>query len=179
MFKIQLADPQDAQILAEIQKKTFNEDARQFQNKEEDGPPGYDSSAWQEEMMQKGRYYKLLADDVIIGGMIVFPAPGGKECHLGRIYLDPRYQNKGYGQEAFRFLFDTYPSAQKWTLDTPSWAVRNHYLYQKLGFIRIREIQDPSSGETLIEYEKITPGFRISHTGGSFGGIEQGEALSE
>ncbi|WP_438495663.1 GNAT family N-acetyltransferase [Paenibacillus sp. IHBB 3054] len=154
MFKIQLADLQDAKTLAEIQKKTFNEDARQFQNKEEDGPPGYDSSAWQAEMMQKGHYYKLLADDAIIGGMIVFPAPGGEECHLGRIYMDPHYQNKGYGQEAFRFLFDTYPSAQKWTLDTPSWAVRNHYLYQKLGFIRIGEIQDASSGETIIEYER-------------------------
>lgn len=44
MITIQLAEPQDAKTLAEIQKKTFNEDARQFQNKEEDGPPGYDSS---------------------------------------------------------------------------------------------------------------------------------------
>lgn len=157
MITIQLANPQEAGVLAEIQKETFNEDARQFQHKEEDGPPGYDSTTWQVEMMQSGDYYKIIADDEIIGGMIVFPAAGGEECHLGRIYIDLQHQNKGYGQEAIRFLFAAYPSARKWTLDTPAWAVRNHYLYQKLGFIRTGEVQDTASGESLIEYERLSP----------------------
>lgn len=156
MLSILPADPQDAAKLAEVQKKTFDNDAQQYQNKEEDGPPGYDSADWQAEQMNNGHYYKLLAAGGIIGGMIVFPSSGGKECHLGRIFIDPLHQNHGYGHEAFRFLFQTYPSAQKWTLDTPSWAVRNHYFYKKHGFIQTGEIKDANSGETIIEYERIS-----------------------
>lgn len=156
MLTILPADPQDAAKLAEVQKKTFDSDAQQYQNKDEDGPPGYDSTDWQAEQMNKGHYYKLLAQDRIIGGMIVFPSSGGDECHLGRIFIDPLHQNHGYGQEAFTFLFAAYPSVLKWTLDTPSWAVRNHYFYKKHGFIETGEITDSTNGETIIEYERIS-----------------------
>ncbi|QSF46018.1 GNAT family N-acetyltransferase [Paenibacillus tianjinensis] len=156
MFTILLADLQDAVRLAEVQKRTFDADARQFQNKEEDGPPGYDSAEWQAEQMNNRHYYKLLADNNLIGGMIVFPSPGAEECHLGRIFIDPLHQNRGYGQECFRFLFQTYPSAKKWTLDTPSWAARNHYFYQKLGFVRTGETLDRVNGEAIIEYERAS-----------------------
>ncbi|MNI47643.1 hypothetical protein D3C73_1021740 [compost metagenome] len=122
MLSIVLAEPQDAAQLAEVQKRTFDEDARRFQNKAEDGPPGYDSSSWQREMMKKGLYYKLIAEEHIIGGMLVFASPGGQEYHLGRIFIDPLYQSRGYGQHVFHFLFSTFPNAHKWTLDTPSWA---------------------------------------------------------
>ncbi|MCE3199282.1 GNAT family N-acetyltransferase [Paenibacillus sonchi] len=154
MLSILIAEPQDAGLLAEVQKRTFDEDARRFQNKAEDGPPGYSSSSWQSEMMEKGLYYKLLADEHIIGGMIIFPSPGGEEYHLGRIFIDPLYQNRGYGQDVFHFLFSTFPNAHKWTLDTPSWAVRNHYFYEKLGFVQTAEVQIEESGITLIQYER-------------------------
>ncbi|OKP97424.1 N-acetyltransferase [Paenibacillus sp. P46E] len=154
MLFIQLADPLDAPALARVQKTTFDHDAQRFQNKAEDGPPGYSSSSWQSEMMEKGLYYKLLADDSIIGGMLVFASPDEREYHLGRIFIDPLYQNRGYGQDAFNFLFSTFPNAQKWTLDTPSWAVRNQYFYEKLGFVQIAEVPLEPSGETLIQYER-------------------------
>ncbi|MHA6531142.1 GNAT family N-acetyltransferase [Paenibacillus sp. BAC0078] len=156
MLSIQLASPQDASRLAEVQKRTFDHDAQQYQNKPEEGPPGYGSISWQSDMMKSGHYYKLLEDDVIIGGMIIFPSENKEECHLGRIFIDPKHQNRGYGQEAFRFLFSTFSSAQKWTLDTPSWAVRNHHFYKKHGFVQIAEVLDTNSGETLFQYERIT-----------------------
>nr|WP_312027401.1 GNAT family N-acetyltransferase [Paenibacillus typhae] len=91
----------------------------------------------------------------MIGGMIVFSSPEAGECHLGRIFIDPLHQNHGYGQESFRFLFQTYPAARKWTLDTPSWALRNHYFYEKLGFIRTGKITGEVNGEVIIEYERV------------------------
>ncbi|MNB83266.1 Acetyltransferase (GNAT) family protein [compost metagenome] len=155
MFTISFADPQDAARLADVQKRTFDADARLYQNKEEDGPPGYDSAEWQAEQMMNAHYYKLATEDCIIGGMIVFPSPAATECHLGRIFIDPQYQNHGYGQESFRFLFQTYPVARKWTLDTPSWALRNHYFYEKLGFVRTGKMTDEVNGEVIIGYERV------------------------
>ncbi|WP_379155067.1 GNAT family N-acetyltransferase [Paenibacillus sp. sgz5001063] len=138
MLSIRSADLQDADKLAEIQKRTFDEDARRFQNKAEDGPPGYSSSSWQSEMMEKGLYYKLLAEDSIIGGMIVFASPDEQEVHLGRIFIDPLYQNRGYGQAAFHFLFSTFPNAHKWTLDTPSWRSETNISMKSSGLCRLQ-----------------------------------------
>ncbi|AIQ39715.1 GNAT family N-acetyltransferase [Paenibacillus sp. FSL R5-0912] len=155
MLSIELAQPQDSSALADVQKRTFDEDARRYQNKEEDGPPGYDSVTWQAEQMNKSHYYKFLKGSQIIGGMIIIPV-SEEECHLGRIFIDPLYQNQGLGHEAFHFLYASYPAAKKWTLDTPSWAVRNHYFYQKHGFVRTGEIQDIENNESIWEYERIT-----------------------
>jgi GNAT superfamily N-acetyltransferase len=133
MLTIDKAEPQDAANLAAVQKRSFDEDIRQFQQKAgAGGPPGYDSSVWQTDMMKAGLYYKLTAHGAIIGGMIVFPAPGGEECHLGRIFIDPLYQNRGYGQAAMQYLFGQFPQTHKWSLDTPSWAVRKSYCLQHL-----------------------------------------------
>jgi GNAT superfamily N-acetyltransferase len=156
MLSIKLAEPQDASALADVQKRTFDEDARRYQNKDEDGPPGYDSVAWQAEHMTKSHYYKLLTGSVIIGGMIVFPVTE-EEYHLGRIFIDPPYQNQGFGHNAFQFLYAAYPAARKWTLDTPAWAVRNHHFYAKQGFIQTGEIEDSKTRESIWEYERITP----------------------
>lgn len=67
MLTFEFAEPQDAAVLADVQKRTFNDDARRYQNKDEDGPPGYDSVSWQAEQMQQGHYYKLLDNGKIIG----------------------------------------------------------------------------------------------------------------
>ncbi|MFD2875681.1 GNAT family N-acetyltransferase [Paenibacillus rhizoplanae] len=72
-------------------------------------------------------------------------------------FIDPLYQNQGFGHEALHFLFVQYPAAKRWTLDTPSWAVRNHHFYEKHGFIRIGEIYDAESSQSIWEYERTGP----------------------
>ncbi|MEK4044605.1 GNAT family N-acetyltransferase [Paenibacillus sp. FSL H8-0048] len=157
MLTFELARPEDAAMLADVQKRTFDDDARCYQDKEEDGPPGYDSVSWQIRQMQQSHYYKLLKDGEIVGGMIIFPSSAEKECHLGRIFIDPLCQNQGFGHEALHFLFVQYPTAKRWTLDTPSWAVRNHHFYEKHGFIKTGETKDTESNESIWEYERRSP----------------------
>ena len=42
----------------------------------------------------------------------------------------------------------------KWSLGTPSWAICYQRFYEKVGFVRIREIEiDPDLGGYGIEYE--------------------------
>ncbi|WP_150265748.1 GNAT family N-acetyltransferase [Paenibacillus tepidiphilus] len=139
-------------MLTEIQKRAFDADAQHYQRPENSGPPGYDSVNWQNEMMDKGHYYKLLDCGRIIGGALVY-APGEEEYHLVRIYIDPGYQNRGLGREAIRCLFGRYPAARKWSLDTPSWAVRNQHLYTQLGFVQSNVSHIPDSEDSFFEYE--------------------------
>jgi GNAT superfamily N-acetyltransferase len=144
------AIPVDAVALTEVQTRTFDDDSRRFLGQPSGGPPGYDSVGWQVQRMQRGAdYYKILADGQIVGGMIVFK-PGPDTMVLGRIYVDPDFQDRGIGTQAMAWVEAQYPGAQTWRLDTPTWATRNHHFYEKLGYKRVRVV----AAEENVEYEK-------------------------
>jgi RimJ/RimL family protein N-acetyltransferase len=120
-----------------------------------EGPPGYNSVDWNIKWISRTPYFKILIDDQIIGGIIVFDM-GEKHYELGRIYIDPNYQNQGIGQQAVKQMLDAIPGAVKWTLGTPSWALRNQHFYEKIGFVKVRETEiDPNLGWSGFEYEKL------------------------
>lgn len=147
------ATPADAAALAEISRRTFDDDSRRFLGQEPGGPPGYDSAPWQADMMRRGKYVKILADGRLAGGLIVFRM-GGDHYELGRIFIDPAFQNRGLGGQAMRWIETAFP-ARRWTLDTPTWATRNHHFYEKLGYVRVREEGDGPA--RLVFYEKRLP----------------------
>jgi GNAT superfamily N-acetyltransferase len=153
MITFNRASAADAAKLTAVQKRTFDDDSQRYLGTETGGPPGYDSVQWQLHIMKKSLYYKILSDGEIIGGIIIFRMGGGHYV-LGRIYIDPDYQNQGIGQEAMEFIEQTFPDAEKWTLDTPAWAARNHHFYEKLGYVCVGE-QALGADDTAILYEKV------------------------
>jgi ribosomal protein S18 acetylase RimI-like enzyme len=148
MIRFERATPDDAPALTAVQKRTFDDDSRRFAGQPSGGPPGYDSVRWQINMMIKATaYYKILVDEQNIGGMIVFDMGGG-HFELGRIWIDPAFQDQGNGAAAMQFVEQAHPQAQRWTLDTPAWATRNHHFYEKMGYAKARE------GNGFYFYEK-------------------------
>jgi len=80
---------------------------------------------------------------------------GEGHYELGRIYVDPDFQNQGIGQQAVKLMFRAFPEVNRWTLGTPSWAIRNQHFYEKLGFEKLGETEvDPNLGWSGIEYER-------------------------
>ena len=156
MIKIEKATLDDVITLTEIQACTFQDDSKlKPSGCSMEGPPGCDSVDWNTEWIGKTPYYKILLDDQIVGGIIVFDMGQG-HYELGRIYVDPGVQNRGIGQQAVRQMLEAFPQAEKWTLGTPSWAIRNQHFYEKMGFVRIRETEvDPHLGWSGIEYELL------------------------
>jgi RimJ/RimL family protein N-acetyltransferase len=156
VIDIARATTADAAILTAIQTRTFADDNRQKPpGCSMEGPPGHDSVEWNSEWIEKTPYYKILVDGQIVGGIIVFEMGPG-HCELGRIFVDPTFQNRGVGQQAVRLMFDRFQAVEKWTLGTPSWATRNQHFYEKMGFVRVRETEiDPALGWSGVEYERI------------------------
>jgi len=141
------ARPSDAEALAQASRLAFHDDVQYGAPGPPGGPPGYDSAAWQKRMMGVGEYYTILADNVVVGGIIVFrKAP--REYELGRIFIAPAYQNQGIGTQAFDFLWQTYPLSKRWTLGTPKWNRRTRHFYAKVGFT---EIGEDAHGGVLFE----------------------------
>jgi len=155
VIEIRQATTKDAAILTEIQIHTFKDDNKlKPPGCSMEGPPGYDSVDWNAEWMTKTPYYKILFDGRIVGGIIVFDLGEG-QYELGRIFVDPDFQNQGIGQQAVRLMFKAFPEAKLWTLGTPSWAMRNQHFYEKMSFVKIGETAiDPDLGWSGVEYEK-------------------------
>jgi GNAT superfamily N-acetyltransferase len=141
----------DAEALVAAQIAAFHHDAVLYPGVEIGGPPGYDSVEDMRRRMAEGQCYKMLDTGQIAGGMVVFDMGAG-HVHLGVIFIDPAHQNRGLGTQALQFLERTYTDATRWTLDTPTWAIRNQHFYEKLGYVKVGEEVLPDI--TLIQYEK-------------------------
>ena len=146
MIHFEKAKTRDAQVLALVSWRAFDHDIH-YGAPGPGGPPGYKSDQWQSKMMRLGDYYRILADGQIVGGIIVFrKAP--REYELGRIFIEPDFQNQGIGTQAFEFLGQEFPLAKRWTLGTPAWNLRTRHFYKKVGFV---EIGQDSHGGILFE----------------------------
>ena len=156
MATFEKARKEDAKALALASWQAFDHDIN-YGAQGKGGPPGYKSEAWQRKMMRYGEYYKIVEGGQIIGGLIVFNQGGG-HYELGRIFFVPEYQNRGIGAQAITFIERTFP-AHRWTLDTPSWNIRNQYFYEKMGYSKVRE-ERINDGFSLVFYEKHTGGKR-------------------
>ncbi len=150
MLKLVNAVPKDAEVLAKISKRAFDSDVN-CGGSEPGGPPGYDVAEWQVEMMHhpKASYYKILLDDKIIGGSVVFEMDKKDEYFLGRIFIDTDYHGQGLGGKAMEMLEGLFLNAKRWLLDTPAWNDRTRHFYLKVGYTLIKE-------EEFLLFEKIT-----------------------
>jgi GNAT superfamily N-acetyltransferase len=145
------ATPADAETLRDVQIASFHSDALNYPGVKPSGPPGYDQIETVLRKLQESDYYKIVADGKIVGGITVYNYEQG-HFHLDLLYIDPAYHNLGIGTRAMEFIERTYP-ATMWTLDTPTYATRNHHFYEKFGYVKMRE-RPESDDVTLIEYEK-------------------------
>jgi GNAT superfamily N-acetyltransferase len=107
----------DAQALVRFQIAAFHNDAVLYPGVERGGPPGYDSVESMLKKIVEGESYNIVYAGQIIGGMVVVDRGHG-HFHLGLIFIDPAYHNRGIGTRAMRFIEQTYPATQ-WSLDTP------------------------------------------------------------
>ena len=135
-IEIALAQPEDAEILADISKRAFDSDI-EVGAPGPGGPPNYDSVDAHRKDTENERidYWKFLFNEKIVGGTRVFKV---SEVHgyLYGVFVDPDYHGKGIGTETFLLMEQKYPEVKKWTLDTPEWNPRTKGFYEKIGFIQ-------------------------------------------
>ncbi len=155
MIRFVKARQADAAALAEVSGRAFDDDVN-YGAPGSGGPPGYRSESWQGRIMRLGRYYKILSGERIIGGLIVFDKEPG-HYELGRIFVDPEFQNQGVGTQAFGFLWQTFPLARRWTLGTPAWNKRNHHFYEKQGFVKVGEEGSAGPSHGFLYEKRVAP----------------------
>ena len=134
----------DIQDLTRVMTRAFDDDAQKHLGVERGGPEGYDTSEFFRKWLfgyKESEGYKILLEDKIIGGFIVWIFAHGKN-QLGTIFVDPAHQDRGIGTQAWQFIEAAYPDTRQWELGTPIWAVKNHHFYEKCGFQRVETSED-------------------------------------
>lgn len=150
MIDFKLVKSTDLNIVKNIAVKAFEDDLKKYGAM----PPGIEGIQWHKEKLNDGNYYKILFNDRIVGAMKIYNKDNGY-FHLGSIFIDPLFQNRGIGSEAMRFITKTFKQCSRWTLDTPYKNYRNHHFYEKHGFKKIDAFKPESNKAfTLYLYEK-------------------------
>ncbi len=137
-----------------VMKRAFDDDSRRHLNREDGGPPGYDTGAFLEQnaFNPAARAFKAIVDGSIAGVIIVFPGKDGNHW-LGCMFTDPDRQRQGIGGSLFAHVEETFPGSS-WKLETPVYARSNHAFYEKkCGFGKIGE-QTAEDGMPCILYAK-------------------------
>ena len=131
---IELAEPEDAEILTEISTRSFDSDA-EVGAPGKGGPPGYDSVEHQRRAIQAtwGEYLKIMHDEKIVGGTTVIKI-ADTHHEVVNVFIDPNFHRMGFGTQSFELIKARYPKVKRWTLDTPDWNTRTNAYYEKLGF---------------------------------------------
>jgi len=134
----------DVQVLSEIMRRAFDEDAERHLGEKHGGPPGYDNGDFIRKWYfhEDVRAFKILNDATVIGGVAVFVYESG-ENFLGNVFIDPEWQDKGIGMTVWRFIEQKFPETKIWKTETPGYSKRNHHFYvNKCGF-KIVRLENP------------------------------------
>jgi RimJ/RimL family protein N-acetyltransferase len=150
MINFDIAQEIDGEALRRVAINAFEEDRVLYGSM----PPGIESLEWHLSKIKNGLYYKITLDNNIIGGINLYRL-SQDHFRLGAIFIDPAFQNQGIGKKAVNFIETTHSHIKKWSLDTPYKSYRNHYFYEKHGYVKVEEFKpEENSDFCLFEYVK-------------------------
>ncbi|MDX1436870.1 MAG: GNAT family N-acetyltransferase, partial [Anaerolineales bacterium] len=140
-IRLEPAQGSDLDALLRLHADAFSESVELYGS----GPPGYEDPEYQEQLLAEYDYYKILAGDELVGGIIV-QVSGEGEYFLDTIFVGSEHQNLGFGRTAMRLMEDLYPDANRWMLYTPYRDYRNHHFYESQGYQKVAELLLPDAG---------------------------------
>lgn len=149
-IKIIPAEISDAEILHKILLAAFRENYEKYGHY----PPGTESLEWHRDKIGNALYYKILKDEIIIGGIHLI-RQNGLKMRIEYLFINPDFHGNGIGSHVINLLEKKHKEIKTWDLFTPYKDFRNHHFYEKLNFKKIAEITPiPDSKFKLFHYEK-------------------------
>jgi ribosomal protein S18 acetylase RimI-like enzyme len=151
-IKVEIAFAADAQEILDLQKLAYISEAEIYNDFTI--PPLTQTLP---EMLDDFKNYTILK--ATNNGIIVGSVRGqmtGDSVYVGRLMVDPEFQNKGLGTRLMLAIEVAFPQAKKFTLGTGQRSLRNLYLYDKLGYKIVSS--DAVTGDLiLVHLEKTVP----------------------
>lgn len=151
---IELANTVDAETLKNMSIIAFTCDFKQYGA----FPPHIQSVEWHLSQIEKGHYHKIKYNGEMAGG-ICLVLQSDSLIKIKCFFIAERCQNKRIGSHVMKLIEEHYNNVTTWSLVTPYKAYRNHHFYEKLGYVKIGEIQsDPNDEFKVFKYIKRKEG---------------------
>lgn len=117
------------------------------------------SSKWNKKkiktkLLQKQTFfYYIYEGNDIVGAIRVIDKKDGSRKRVAPVFIMEKFRNKGLAQKAFCEI-ERIHGKDNWELDTIFQEKGNCYLYEKLGYIRIGEIDRINDRMDIVHYIK-------------------------
>lgn len=151
MIQLELAKEKDINELTVIKKRAFSREFELYGFV----PEEMITRMWHEKMLVESIYYKIVLNDIIIGGVNIFKGDEN-DCYLCSLFIDAENQNKGIGSQVIELLEAKQLDCNKWMLETPAMSGANCHFYEKAGYIHVDDYTPAGApkGFSLRVYEK-------------------------
>lgn len=143
----------DAEEILRMQREAFAETLATYQDMDTN-PALEPLSRIQDRLAQPFTYfYFILRGEEAVGCIRVVDQGSEKPKRISPLFILPKYQNLGYGQQAIH-LAEAAHGSTNWQLGTILQEERNCHLYEKMGYHATGETLVINQRMTLVFYEK-------------------------
>ncbi|MGY0691514.1 GNAT family N-acetyltransferase [Virgibacillus sp. FSP13] len=148
------AKENDAESIFDIQVKAFTPLLKKYNDYDVNPANETIDRVVQRINRSNGGFYKILADDEIVGAICIFWKED-VQFWISPMFILPSYQGKGIAQQAIILIEKMFPEATSWELATILEEARNCYLYEKMGYSKTGVSKNINDKTTLVFYKKI------------------------
>ncbi len=147
-MNIEQATHGDAEKILSLQKIAYRSEARRYDD--DTLPPLIQTFDEIEADFNKQVFLRAVISERIIGSVRAHMQNG--TCFIGRLIVDPDYQNQGIGSELMHHIEDRFSEADRFELFTGHKSKEALHLYHKLGYTEFKSKN--LTTHTLIFLEK-------------------------
>jgi chorismate mutase/N-acetylglutamate synthase-like GNAT family acetyltransferase len=133
------AKVEDARAILSLQKRAFIQEAEKAGNNY-DIPAMHQTLADMEEDFKQYSILKATIQSHIVGSVRARIIDG--VCHIGRLVVEPIFQQKGYGAALMEAIEARFPQAREFELFTGEQSPENIRFYSKRGYVLIEHFAD-------------------------------------
>lgn len=143
----------DAEKLWTMQVQAFQKLLDKYQDLETN-PANETKEKIKTKLLQKQTFfYYIYEGNDIVGAIRVIDKKDGSRKRVAPVFIMEKFCNKGLAQKAFCEI-ERIHGKDNWELDTIFQEKGNCYLYEKLGYIRIGEIDRINDRMDIVHYIK-------------------------
>ncbi len=146
---VQDAKNGDAEAILDLQKRAYRSEAALYDL--ETISPMTQTLDEMEADITNQVVLKAVTDGQIVGSVRAQVKDG--TCHIGRLIVDPSYQNRGIGTRLMDEIEAHFAGVERFELFTGHKSARNLYLYGKLGYAPYKR-ERVSDALTIVYLEK-------------------------
>jgi ribosomal protein S18 acetylase RimI-like enzyme len=150
LLQIETADIKDAEAILQLQRAAYQCEAKLYHDFEI--PPLTETLSQLKALFASHIFLKATVDGKIVGSVRANISNGS--CHIGRLIVHPKYQNRGIGTQLLAEIERKYPACRRFELFTGIKSQGNIRLYEKAGY-RAFKTESVSNKLSFIYFEKV------------------------